>query len=517
MSSYTQPSPTVGIDDISTYIPKLMLPIETLAEARNLEYAKLNKGLGLEVMSVPDAHEDVATMAANAVLDLILKNGLTPQSIGRIYVGTESAVDGSKPTASYVLDMLSQYFSEEYGEDCLLNCDVVDMTFACIGAVDALQNTLDWVRAGDGRIGIVVGSDVAKYELNSGGEYTQGAGAVAVLVRQQPQLMVIPDVWGVAARSVHDFFKPLRTVSKTELIEEVLQLLQQPGLTAQDVLSKLNGNINQEGVLDSQDAFITLHRETPVFDGPFSNLCYRNRIWEALQHFAQQNGNDPDAPITDDWYRLVFHLPYAFQARRMFSEVFMIEARRRGDWDALQAELNMEKPKIEDFVEGPDYEKAYNKFLRAITKTDRYRHFVKEKIAKGETASSLVGNLYTSSILLSLVGTLEAALEEERDLTDTTFGFFAYGSGSKSKVFTGVLQPQWREITSRFGLFDKLNQRTTINYEQYERLHRKQQKESVLKPAGTFYLEAVCQEKSVNEGARTYSWAVNSKQLTVNS
>lgn len=507
MSSYTQPSPTAGIDDISTYIPSLMLPIETLADARNLEYAKLNKGLGLEAMSVPDAHEDVATMAANAVLDLILKNGLSPQSIGRIYVGTESAVDGSKPTASYVLDMLSQYFRKEYGEDCMLNCDVVDMTFACIGAIDALQNTLDWVRGGAERIGIVVGSDVAKYELNSGGEYTQGAGAIAVLVRQQPQLLEIPDTWGVAARSVHDFFKPLRTVSKTQLIEEVLQLLQQPGLTAQDVLSKLNGNIKQEGVLDSQDEFITLHRETPVFDGPYSNICYRNRIWEALQDFAKQNGSNADAPVTDDWYRLIFHLPYAYQARRMFSEVFMIEAKQRGDWDALSAELSVEKPRMEDYEEGLAYEKAYSSFLRAITKTDRYRHFVKEKIAKGETASSLVGNLYTSSILLSLVSTLEAALEEERDLTGSTFGFFAYGSGSKSKVFTGVLQAQWRTITSRFKLFSSLRERTIIDYDVYERLHRKQQKESVMKPSGTFYLEAVCHEKSVSEGARTYRWA----------
>jgi hydroxymethylglutaryl-CoA synthase len=41
---------------------------------------------------------------------------------------------------------------------------VVDLTFACIGAVDALQNSLDWVRMGEDRMAIVIGSDVAKYE-----------------------------------------------------------------------------------------------------------------------------------------------------------------------------------------------------------------------------------------------------------------------------------------------------------------------------------------------------------------
>ena len=32
--------PTVGIDDMAAYVPKLYLPIETLAEARQIEYIK---------------------------------------------------------------------------------------------------------------------------------------------------------------------------------------------------------------------------------------------------------------------------------------------------------------------------------------------------------------------------------------------------------------------------------------------------------------------------------------------
>lgn len=503
----------VGIDDIAASIPKLMLPIEDLAKARNLEYAKLNKGLGLEAMSISDAHEDVATLAANAILSLLLRNGLQPQQIGRIYMGTESAVDGAKPTASYVLDMLTQYFEKDYGKDCMLNCDVVDMTFACIGAVDALQNTLDWVRAGNDRIGIVVGSDIAKYELGSGGEYTQGAGAVALLVKENPRLMAIPDDFGVATRSVHDFFKPLRTVSKAQLIEEVLKLAKESKLTTEEILSRVDDKLEEEGVLDSQDALITLHKDTPVFDGPYSNLCYRNRIWEALQNLAAKNGISDNEPITDDWYRLIFHLPYAFQARRMFSEVFMIESKRRGDWNELQTELQVEQPIRNHFETDAEYDKAYNGFLRAISKTARYRKFVVEKIEKGERASSLVGNLYTASILLSLMSTLELALNEERDLSGTTFGFFSYGSGSKSKVFTGIIQDGWREISQRFNLFEQLSQRTAIDYGTYEQLHRKQKQLSVIAPNGEFYLADICKERSVLEGARTYKWKESADKL----
>lgn len=505
MASILNNKAAVGIDDMSAYIPKLYLPIETLADKRQLEYAKLNKGLGLTAMSFPDAHEDVATMAANAILDLILRNGIIPSRIGRIYIGTESSLDGSKPMASYVLDMLTQYFSRQYGPDCFLNCDVVDMTFACIGAVDALQNTLDWVRGGDGRIGIVAGSDVAKYEMGSGGEYTQGAGSVALLVKQQPRLIAIDEHWGVATRSVHDFFKPLRTVSKHELVEEVLRLAG-AALTPEDVLSRLDNSLEGQGILDSQESRITLHKETPVFDGPYSNLCYQNRIWEALRHYANEAGLSADAPITDDWHRLVFHLPYAYQARRMFPEIFMIESQRRGDWAEVEKELGMARPLVADFESERAYGKAYGEYLRLISKTLRYRNFVKEKIEKGERASSLVGNLYTSSILLSLMSTLEADLAEGRELADTTFGFFSYGSGSKSKVFTGAIQASWKEIAGRFQLSAGLSARQALDYDTYEQLYRDQRQKSVAPISGEFYLAEVCTERSVNEGARTYRW-----------
>ena len=231
--------PLVGIDDMALYVPKLYLAIEELAKQRQLEYAKLNKGLGLVRMAVPDVHEDAATMAANAVKELIDRNQLNPSSIGRIYLGTESALDGAKPTATYMLEMLRRKYRAAYGVDCFQHCDVVDLTFACVGGVDALHNTLDWVRNNPERIGIVVTSDFAKYELESGGEYTQGAGAVAMLIKHQPRLLAIQDNFGVATQGVHDFYKPRRTFSKKQLIEEVLNLAGISHLSATDILQQL--------------------------------------------------------------------------------------------------------------------------------------------------------------------------------------------------------------------------------------------------------------------------------------
>ncbi|MDG1555580.1 MAG: hypothetical protein P8R00_04960, partial [Candidatus Poseidoniaceae archaeon] len=132
----------VGIDDIAIHFPRLYMDMKDFAELRGADFGKLNKGLGLEAMAIPDVHEDTATMGANAVCRLIDRNGINPRQIGRIYLGTESALDGAKPTATYIVDMLTHRYGERFGQDCFRGCDVVDMTFACIGAVDALHNTL---------------------------------------------------------------------------------------------------------------------------------------------------------------------------------------------------------------------------------------------------------------------------------------------------------------------------------------------------------------------------------------
>ncbi len=72
------------------------------------------------------------------------------------------------------------------GTNTFLHVDTVDFTFACIGAVDALHNCIDFVRLNPGKKAIVIASDIAKYDLESTGEYTQGAGAVALLVTEKP-------------------------------------------------------------------------------------------------------------------------------------------------------------------------------------------------------------------------------------------------------------------------------------------------------------------------------------------
>ena len=513
--------PEVGIDDIALHFPRLFFAMQDFAEFRGADYGKLNKGLGLEAMAIPDVHEDTATMGANAVSRLIDRNSLEPSSIGRIYLGTESALDGAKPTATYIMDMLEQRYSAKFGHDCFRNCDVVDMTFACIGAVDAMHNTLDWVARGGEcrkRFGFVVFADNAKYDLGSSGEYTQGAGGGAILIRHNPRLLVIPDVWGVSTMPVHDFFKPRREVETRTVVENVLELAEESGASitanlAERILKFLPRSSKKNDVLFENEKLM-IHKDTPVFDGQFSNRCYSESVKHAFIDFRskaiEEGRYDPgeDEILTNQWSRIIVHLPYAFQGKRMFPDVFRHDRRHLPIWEKITAEIGPE-PLPENFPDTPEgieeFEKENDSYRRLISKTEEFRVFVEERIEKTQRASSLIGNQYTGSIFLALMSAMESDYLDNTEMESKRIGLCGYGSGAKAKVFEGIVQPKWREISSRFHLFERLSTRHAINKTVYEALHKGKRKRSVVKPKSEFALVGIGKEGDL-EGQRRYQW-----------
>ena len=437
----------VGIDSIAFDIPKLHLPIKVLAENRNIEPEKLIKGLGLHKMSFPDVHQDVVTFAANAVYKLIQQENLNPSEIARIYVGTESSVDSSKPIASYVSALLEQ----QLGEGTLRYCDTLDMTFACIGAVDALQTTLDFIRLNPTKKAIVVATDNAKYDLNSTGEYTQGAGAIALLITANPKIVSFSQEVGVSSQGVFDFFKPRRYVSKNEI---------------------LNTTDNPEwfGILENEIAF---YKEQPVFDGQYSNQCYINRITEAYFHYKEITNQS--GTLFNNWENILMHLPYCFQARRTFVEIYAKENNLTDD-------------------------------IKTISKSDDYQAFVNKTIFPSEIASGQIGNMYTGSIFLGLLSTLCYHFQNEAEIQNKKFGFIAYGSGSKSKVFEAQVEANWKSAIEKVQLFETLDNSTEIDFGTYISLHKKERNHSVLQPKNEFVLDFIEKENPVLVGARYYKF-----------
>lgn len=448
-----------GIDAIAFDVAKLHLPIKTLALARNIEPEKLEKGLGLLKMTLPDAHQDTVVFGANALTKLIQDNDIKLDEIARIYVGTESAIDNSKPISSFLISLMEQKF----GVSSLSECDVVDFTFACIGGVDAMQNCLDFVQLNPTKKAIVVTTDFAKYDLNSTGEYTQGAGAVAMLITANPRIITFENQWGVSTKGVFDFFKPYRAISKHEI----------------------TGNSNNESWFDNLESEIEIHKDQPVFDGQYSNQCYMDRTREA--YFSFKKLKTTPETLYNTWKSIVMHLPYAFQGRRMLSEIYALDAAAR-------------------IVSGEETVSEYQNKLKEISRSDDYKTFVSEKLLPAELASSLIGNLYTGSIFMGLLSTLAHFYDTKKEIASEKFGFLAYGSGSKSKVFEGTIQPEWKSAIANVSLFETLEKSFEIDFETYEKLHKKEQKQSIQEPKNEWILDRIETELPNLIGARYYKW-----------
>ena len=474
----------IGIDSLSFYVPSLYVDIEELALERDISPDKLVLGLGLKKMSTPDFDEDSASIAANSIYKLITENNIDPRDIGRVYLGTESGVDASKPTSSYVVEILEEVFKESYGDRCFKNCDIVDLTFACAGAVDALENCCDWVRNGQGRKAIVIASDIAKYELNSTGEYTQGAGSVSMLLCDNPSIISFNGLWGVSTRGIGDFFKPRRQYKKSDILIEAANLLNKEisQKDAENLLEKTTSKFWSD-----KNDILEVYKEEPVFEGQFSNESYKERVYEAMENFNSQNNRN----ILNEWEKMVFHLPYAFHGRRMIVDKWVNWMETNGKSEIIFSEVGKPSSNLD------------KEWIKKVSKSDIYKKFVDEKIAPGEKASSEIGNMYTASIFMSLISSLVEALSVNKDIINKKIGFISYGSGSKAKVFEGTIQDNWKSKIEKINLFEILDSRKKITISEYENLHRRKVLSNINNNKGVIKLVKI-NNGEFTEGLRAY-------------
>ena len=122
-------------------------------------------------------------------------------------------------------------------------------------------------------------------------------------------------------------------------------------------------------------------------------------------------------------------LPYAFQGRCMLPEIYTLDSSNT-------------------IISGNEEASEYQNKMKEISESKAYKEFVNEKLMAAELASSLLDNLYTGAIFMRLLWNLAHFYNTEKEISDSKFGLLTYGSGSKSKVFEGTIQPDWRTATA---------------------------------------------------------------------
>ncbi len=459
-----------GIDDISIYIPRLYLDAGDFAKARGLDPGKLERGLGIGKMAIVDTNQDPACLAANACLRVMQKNKLTPDKIGRLYVATESSFDESKAMNSYVIGMLEQV----YGKDTFGHCGGIECKFACVSGSYALYDNTNWIRAGEAenKYALVVVSDIAKYDLGSSGEVTQGAGAVAMLLNDNPRLLAFdPKVTSTSIKNEYDFYRPFG-------------------------------------------------KETPIVHGQYSNLLYLIQVKNALIDYKKKVKKTgliklkDGETILDHVDYLNMHLPYSNMGKKALAYLVRHEWRALPRWKKIIEEVGMEEPipkdprgTIESVLEDAEFMTKDHQFTKLFTNTEKYVELYESKLASSLIASKMIGNLYTASLYLGFRSSLEFEYDKGIDLEGKRVGFCSYGSGASAMIFSGVIQPEYDQIVKDMNLEEELGPRTKLSLDEYEELHEnKRTYEDNIRSANKEFVIVGVKTSTESKGERHYAF-----------
>ena len=205
----------IGISDIGIHIPSPRMDLEYLIRQRVEKEPRLARHMdravattGQRAIRFPNLWEDTVTMAAQASRS-VLQRCSADQVSGLRYLvaGTETTVDHSKPVSAYVQGML-----QRAGLEVPNSLSSYQVQHACAGGTLSLVNVAGMLALSnrDSECGVVIASDVARYQAASTAEITQGAGAISLLVEASPRLVELDlSTVGYCSQDVDDFFRPL--------------------------------------------------------------------------------------------------------------------------------------------------------------------------------------------------------------------------------------------------------------------------------------------------------------------
>jgi hydroxymethylglutaryl-CoA synthase len=348
----------LGIDDIAFATADRYLDLANLAPVHGVEPAKYSVGLGQDRMSICAPDEDVVTLAATAALPLV--EGRDTSAIRTVLLATESGIDQSKSAGVYVHKLLGLHSA----------CRVVELKQACYAGTSALQMALALVARNPEQQVLVICADVARYDIGSSGEPTQGCGAVAMIVSANPRLVEIEPTSGLHTADVMDFWRPN-------------------------------------------------YRTSAVVDGRLSIRAYTDSLTGAWEDYQAQGG-----VAFSEIDTFCYHQPFTKMA--------------------LKA----------------------HQHLTRVAGAPRDPAVIDAQIADSLRYNRVIGNSYTASMYIGLVSLLDHAAD---DLAGSRIGFFSYGSGAVGELFTGIVQPGYREHLRTAAHQRLLDERTEVSYAEYLR------------------------------------------------
>lgn len=348
---------SVGIDKIGFFTPNKYVDMVDLAHARNQDPNKFLIGIGQKTMSIADQTQDAVSMGINATLRYL--DQIDKSKLGLLIFGTESSVDQSKSASLFVKNAL----------ELPASIRTFEVKEACFGLTAGLMMARDYVRVHPDKTAIVIGSDIARYGINTAGEVTQGAGSISLLVKSNPSILALNDGHSSYSEDINDFWRPN----------------------------------------DSKLAQV---------DGKYSTEVYLDFFTKTFEDYKQQKGLN-----NQDFAAITYHMPFTKMA---------LKANRIA-------------------VENQD-SKTSQRLIDEFEAAKQY--------------SSMVGNIYTGSLYLSLLSLLENGDLEAGDLV----GLFSYGSGAMAEFYSGNIVAGYENQLDKASDEALINNRQKLDIPEYEKI-----------------------------------------------
>jgi hydroxymethylglutaryl-CoA synthase len=297
--------------------------------------------------------------------------------------------------------------------------------------------------------------DLAEYERGSSGEQTQGAGAVAQLLEENPKLYTI-DLESAGSASAYrgvDFRKSHRRHLNVAFSKEVLRF-----------------------------------PDYPVFNGKYSMHCYTDQTIAALAHMVQNLKIDVRS-LFHEVEGVFFHRPFHGLPVNVLAALYVWgltqnEKQRREfralcdaawvDYQTALEESNATPDLFERALEGHINEDPYPNFTKVVKhfkKTVKFKSVRNQKMKLGVDAMMELGNLYTGSLPAWIAAGFEDALSQKREISNKRFLAVGYGSGDAAEAMLIRAVEGWEESAAKIGFKRALEGANDLRREEYEALH----------------------------------------------
>ncbi len=447
--------PPVGISGLAAYVPPYRVCLHEWSEWTGNNPDKIRAVVGAS-FRMRGSEQSIYTLAATAVLRLIRNYDLDPSRVTYLGFGTESSTDNA--AGAVIIKGMVNDGLRALGKSTLpRECEVPEFKHACLGGVYAMKGALRYLATdGSGRQAIVVSADLAQYARGSSGEQTQGAGAVAMLLEENPGLATV-DLRAAGKSSDYrglDFRKPFIRFNQSA-----------PGH---------HGHLN----------------DFPVFNGPYSTACYLEATITALAAMFEKSGERPSAWLKD-LGAIFMHRPYQRMPESGLALGYLFALARGGASDRAELSAYCEsageptqavvdeltaRPAIGEAAADASapaaeaYPRAMN-VVRSLRNTAAYRAVVAEKLAFGALLVAELGNLYTASLPAWIAAGLEDAVNRDEDLAGRRMLLIGYGSGDAAEAIPCQIVPGWEAAARRIRMSEALATPIDLDRDQYERLH----------------------------------------------